>query len=192
MNYLFGHVPRRHQLSAGDICKGMIAGAIGGLIASWAMNQVHGIAGTVANLAPERGDGEPGSDESSESQSSDEQQQAPATVLTAEAVSRRVFGTELGQQQKQAAGPLVHYGYGTAMGALYGGLCEGLPTAGAGAGVSYGAVLWLLGDEVAVPLFGLSSPPTEIPAVSHADALAAHAVYGLTTDCVRRVVRQGL
>ena len=190
---LFGPPPQQHHLSAGDVCKGMIAGAIGGLIASWAMNQVHGIAGTMAKLAPEDGgDGAAQGSSSSQPEQSENEPQEPATVATATAVTRRVLHTELSDQQKQAAGPLVHYGYGTAMGALYGGLCEAAPAVGSGAGIPYGTVLWLIGDEVAVPMLGFSAPPTQMPLTTHADALAAHAIYGVATDVVRRVVRDAL
>jgi hypothetical protein len=45
---------------------------------------------------------------------------------------------------------------------------------------------------VAVPALGLSKKPTESPAAVHAYALASHAVYGLTTDLVRRAVLRAI
>ena len=45
-------------------------------------------------------------------------------------------------------------------------------------------------DEVAVPALGFGPPPLETPASTHASALASHAVYGLTTDLVRRALRR--
>lgn len=178
--------------SAADVMKGVLAGAIGGFIASWAMNHVHGLAESAAKFAASNGEDRSRSRDSSENEPSNDEGQEPATVATAMAVSRRVFRVELTDEQKRAAGPMVHYGYGTAMGALYGGLCEMVPSAGTAAGIPFGALLWLVGDEIAVPLLGLSSPPTKAPPSGHADALAAHAVYGLTADGVRRIVRDGL
>ena len=45
---------------------------------------------------------------------------------------------------------------------------------------------------VAVPALGLAKPPTEHPPHTHADALAAHFAYGLTTDLLRRALRHVL
>jgi hypothetical protein len=43
-----------------------------------------------------------------------------------------------------------------------------------------------------VPAFKLSEPPLEHPPSVHAKALAAHLVYGLTAETVRRLVRRVL
>jgi hypothetical protein len=112
-----------------------------------------------------------------------------ATVKTAQRISREVFQHELTSTEKKLAGPAVHYAYGSLVGALYGGLAEFLPGVSAGMGLPFGIALWLLGDEIAVPALGLSKPPTEYPPQMHADALAAHLMYGVTTDMLRRVLR---
>ncbi len=87
---------------------------------------------------------------------------------------------------------MVHFGYGTLMGALYGGICEVAPTASIGLGIPFGAVLWVFGDELAVPLLGFGSSPINTPMSTHIDALAAHVVYGITADGVRRNLRAGM
>lgn len=187
-------IPQDHSSnrSIGEVSKGVIAGAIGGFVASWAMNQAHGLAGNIAKLTSQEEDnGEPAR-ESSEGENPEHEEEVPATVKTATAISRRILKTELSDEQKKAAGSLVHYGYGTAMGAVYGGICEFLPKAGLAAGIPFGAVLWLIGDEIGVPLMGFSKPPTQIPASVHADALAAHAIYGLAADGTRRIIRDGI
>jgi uncharacterized membrane protein YagU involved in acid resistance len=66
------------------------------------------------------------------------------------------------------------------------------PSTTAAWGLPFGAAVWLGADEVAVPAFGLSKAPMEYPASTHASALAAHLVYGLTVDVVRRAVRAAL
>ena len=43
-----------------------------------------------------------------------------------------------------------------------------------------------IGDEIAVPAFGLSRPSTDSPPGVHAQAWAAHIVYGVTAELVRR------
>ena len=112
-----------------------------------------------------------------------------ATVKTAQRISREVLQHELTSTEKKLAGPAVHYAYGSLVGTLYGGLAEFLPGVSTGMGLPFGFALWLLGDEIAVPALGLAKPPTEYPPQMHADALAAHLMYGLTNDVLRRILR---
>jgi uncharacterized membrane protein YagU involved in acid resistance len=73
------------------------------------------------------------------------------------------------------------------MGTLYGALAAVLPAATSGFGTAFGTALFALADETAVPVLGLSKPPTEYPLSSHAKALASHLVWGATTEAVRRI-----
>ena len=50
-----------------------------------------------------------------------------------------------------------------------------------GEGAVFGAALWALSDEVAVPAFHLSKGPQEYPLRTHAMALASHLVYSVRT-----------
>ncbi len=176
---------------AADVLTGIVAGIAGGLVASWVMNQVHGLASKGIERATEAVRGESASDAGGEGESDSEEPNLDddATVKTAKAVSRHVFRHELTRSEKQVAGPAVHYGYGAAMGGLYGGLAEAVPQVAAGMGTAYGAALWVGEDEIAVPLLGLAGRPTETSPKAHADALVAHLVYGFMTDVVRRLVR---
>ena len=170
----------------------MAAGLLAGAAASWVMNQFQA-------MRPRGHCEEPGESASRESsvgvRTSQKQEgggEENATVKTAAAISRNLFHHELSDQEKQLAAPVVHYGYGALIGGLYGGLAELLPIVRAGMGLPFGFALWLAGDEVAVPALGLAKPPTEYPPEVHADALAAHFMYGLTTDVFRRVLRHVL
>jgi uncharacterized membrane protein YagU involved in acid resistance len=98
-----------------------------------------------------------------------------------------VLDHELTAEEKKVAGPLVHYAYGTGIGALYGGLAQKYKTTKSGFGSAYGAAAWALGDEAAVPALGLGKKPTETPASQHFQMLAAHVVYGVTLEGVRRL-----
>jgi uncharacterized membrane protein YagU involved in acid resistance len=55
-----------------------------------------------------------------------------------------------------------------------------------GAGALYGAAVWLLADEVAVPRSGLVQTPQKTPLSKHRQVLGSHFMYGLTTEGVRR------
>jgi uncharacterized membrane protein YagU involved in acid resistance len=157
--------------SNGSVSEGLIAGAIGGLLASWIMPRFQSrLAHALGHTDPHEG------------------QDEDATVKTAQRISSALLGRELSAEQKRTAGPLVHYAYGTGVGALYGGLAQEHGTATSGFGTAYGAAAWALGDEVAVPSLGLGRKPTETPISQHFQLLAAHLVYGITLEAVRRLV----
>ena len=172
-----------------DVLKGLVAGLAGGLIASWAMNQFQALWMKVAESVETSQDGD--SSEKGEEQQSGEEQD-DATVKAASAISEGIFDHKLTKSEKEIAGPAVHYAFGTSVGGLYGAVAELAPEISAGVGLPFGAAFWLVADETAVPLLGLSKGPTEYPLSTHVYALASHFVYGLTTEVVRRAVRNAL
>lgn len=84
-------------------------------------------------------------------------------------------------ETKETLSYTVHWGYGLAMGGLYGLVRGRAPGADAAGGLAFGAALWLVGDELMVSLLGLAKGPTAFPPAQHAHRLGAHAAYGLTT-----------
>jgi len=166
----------------GNVLKGIAAGIAGGLLASFVMNQFQAL----LKKATEK------EEEKKPSAKAKQQEGDDATVKAASAISEGVFHHPLSADEKKVAGPAVHYAMGATMGALYGALAELDSRAALGAGIPFGAAVWLGADEVAVPALGLGKPPTQTPASTHASALASHAVYGLTTDLVRRGLRRVL
>jgi hypothetical protein len=182
---------RDHDLS---IWKGMVAGLAGGLLASWTMNQFQAAWTRIAegtekshgaqSMQPTQG--------SQGEQAQDTGEQDDATVETAKAISENVFGHELQESEKEPAGAAVHYAFGTLSGGLYGALAEVTPQVTTAAGLPFGAGVWLLADEVSVPLLGLSKGPAAYPASTHVYSLASHLVYGLTAELSRRAVRHVL
>jgi hypothetical protein len=114
------------------------------------------------------------------------------TVKAASAVSEGMFGHKLTQSEKKIAGTAVHYLLGTGVGGLYGAAAEIAPNITTGGGLPFGAAFWLVVDEGAVPVLGLSKGPMAYPLSVHAYALSSHFVYGLTAEMVRRAVRGAL
>ncbi len=157
------------KVSAQEIAKGALAGLIGGVAGSLTMELFQ------AGLKKASGQQEQGEGE-------------PATIQVAQKVSETVRDKALTENEKNPAGEMVHYAFGAGAGALYGVAAAALPKASAGFGLLFGAVLWLLADEIGVPTAGLSKPPGEVPVREHASAFAAHLVYGSTADAVRRCV----
>ena len=177
-----------------NIWKGVVAGLAGGLIASWTMNQFQAAWTKLAGNGekPHGAQAMQPSDGSKGDHTEDMKEQDDATVETAKVISRNVFGHELQEHEKKPAGAAVHYAFGTATGGLYGALAEVTPQVTTAAGLPFGAVFWLLADEISVPLLGLSKGPTEYPPSTHAYALASHLVYGVTAEASRRALRQVL
>ena len=186
---------RSNNRRDGEILKGLAAGLVGGFVASWTMNQFQAAWSKAAegfekphgaqSMKPSAG-GSPG-----QAQEQKENQE-DATVKAARAISEGVFGHELKENEKKTAGAAVHYAFGTATGGLYGAVSEIVPEITSGAGLPFGAAFWLVADETAVPLLGLSKPPTEYPVSTHVYAFTSHLVYGLTAEVVRRSLRAAL
>src|SRR6185503_1990059 len=133
----------RHESNA---WKGLAAGLVAGLVASWTMNQFQALWSKVTE------------DEKAGESSDDE---TPATVRAADALSEEVFGHELTKSEKEVAGPAMHYAFGAATGGVYGAMAELVPDVTVGAGMPFGTAVWILADEVTVPLLGLSKSPTQ-------------------------------
>jgi hypothetical protein len=196
------HIQHEREIDGrdeGNVGKGLVAGVIGGLIASWTMNQFQALwsrktAGVEKSHGaqslqqgspreiPQKGGRATGSGEESDD----------ATEKVASAISEGVFDQALTKEEKEVAGAAVHYAFGTTTGGLYGAAAELVPNITTGAGIPFGAAVWLAADEAMLPALGLSKPATEYPVSTHAYALASHLVYGLTTEIVRRAVRGAL
>jgi putative membrane protein len=190
---------RRRARRDGDALKGLAAGVVGGLAAAWMMNQFQALLSKLA-AGEERSHGAQSMQQGSPLHGigaelaakgkDDERDTAPARL--ANAVSVGITGRELAKDEKEVAGAALHYAMGITSGAIYGVVVEALPVATVGAGLPFGAAIWLIADEGIVPAAGLSKWPTEYPLPVHLYAFASHLVFGLTTEVVRKAVRAAL
>jgi len=167
----------------GEVWKGAAAGAVGGLVASWVMNEVSPVIQKIASAA--------GNGQQQEPKNSDQQPEDP-TMTTAEKISETIAGIRLTKEQKKKGGTIVHYAFGALMGAVYGAVAEVLSPVKSLAGLPYGAALFVSADELALPALGLAKMPTEYPLSRHLSGLGQHLVYGVTTEFVRRTLRNRL
>ncbi len=183
----------------GDVWKGLLAGAVGGLVASVVMNQfqaalgkrIAGVKRSHGAQSLQRGFPHHGIGRDLQERGSDDERDDAAMRL-ANAISMGLSEHELTRSEKDAAGTALHYAYGISMAALYGAAAEFAPVVAAGAGLPYGMSVWIGADEGVVPALGLSKSAEEYPLSVHAYALASHMVYGVTTEVVRRAVRNAL
>lgn len=106
-----------------------------------------------------------------------------ATGALARGVYERVTGRALDEEIEEAASEWVHRGYGEAVALGYALLAHGRGW-GVKGGLAYGALLWLLGDELMVPLLGLAKKPTTYGLDGHVPPFVAHLAYGAALGAV--------
>ncbi|MCU1226010.1 MAG: putative periplasmic/secreted protein [Edaphobacter sp.] len=147
-----------------SLAKGLLAGLVGGLVATVAKSLAE-------RVYPPRTHGEP-----------------EPPVLLAEKVAKH----GLTVVRKETAAETIHWGFGAATGAAYGALAEYLPIVTQKDGASFGLALVTLTHEGALPVMGLSAPPSEQTPRERTSEMASHVVYGIVTETVRRVVRRML
>lgn len=147
-----------------SILKGALAGLIGGLAGA-------GAKALAEQLFPPRTQG-----------------QTPPPLVLAE----QVAGHPLPSAQKQAAIQSIHWGFGAAAGAVYGAIVEVEPSIGAWRGAAFGLALNKITYETVLPRMGLAAPKEDQPPQERISEWVTHAVYGIFTDSVRRIVRRSL
>jgi uncharacterized membrane protein YagU involved in acid resistance len=171
--------------------KGLVAGAVGGFVASWAMEQFQQrfsrVTGDRADAAqrasrrPEAWDARTQDQLSGQAQSATEHAVEGAVDIAGDG--------PLHPQTRAAAAQALHYAFGIGVGAIYGALAESNPRVTELGGVVFGLGVWAAADEISMSLFGLAPPPHERPSLAHTYSVLSHVVYGLTTEGVRRAGR---
>jgi putative membrane protein len=146
-------------------------GAIGGLIAAWAMEESQK---AIAQAAQAAGATPPSGE--------------PATVKAADRVAIAFTGHPVADAKREDAGRMVHYATGAGLGVVYTLLADVLPGITAGFGGLFGLAVSLGLDEAAVPALGLSPPASHVPAERHAEGIGAHIIYGAALEAARRTL----
>ncbi len=147
-----------------SLAKGLLAGLIGGIVATAAKSLAE-------KFYPPRTEGQP----------------EPPEVF-----AEKIAGHELTPAARFAAGETIHWGFGAATGAAYGALAEFFPAATAKDGASFGLALATLTHEGALPAMGLSAEPEEQTPREHTSEMATHLIFGVVTETVRKFVRRML
>ena len=155
----------QEPVPAKSLVKGMLAGLIGGLVATAAKSISE-------KIYPPRTHGEP----------------EPPEVLAAKLSGQA--GVLLTGPEKAAAAEAIHWGFGALTGVAYGALAEYFPAATAKDGASFGMALATVTHGTALPAMGLSAEPEDLTTREKTSEMATHVVYGLTMETVRRFVRK--
>jgi hypothetical protein len=179
---------RRNRPSA---WKGLVAGAAAGFVGTIAMTQFQNAWRKMSEKGPS-GDSKGGGSGELSRRDQHSKQNETATMKAAGKLAR-LAGQELTREQRGTASPFIHYGFGTAMGALYGVATEATPRSVRRQrfpflGGIFGSAVFLGADEIAVPAAGLSQSSTS-PS-RHLYSWLSHLVYGVTAEFVRRQIRK--
>ncbi len=147
-----------------SLAKGLLAGLIGGLVATAAKTYAE-------RLFPPR-----------------PQDESERPIRLAE----KIAGHKLDKVKALAAGEAIHWGFGAATGAAYGALAEYYPAATAKDGAGFGMALSSLTHGTVLPAMGLTADPEDQTLRERTSEMATLVVYGVVTETVRRVVRKML
>jgi uncharacterized membrane protein YagU involved in acid resistance len=112
-----------------------------------------------------------------------------ANELAAQALARLTIDRQLSGRELAIAATLIHFSFGAMMGSLFGMYAERRSRTRLSSGAAFGATVWLAADEIAMPLVGLSHSTLRRPMEMHLQSFAAHLVYGVIAECVRRMAR---
>src|SRR5580698_2143570 len=109
------------------VVRGVLAGIAGGLAASWVMNRFMAGPGKKLKYAVQS-DEQNWQEEIAEFEADPTVPKEDATMKAADAIVNVITGgRHLSHEQKEKAGPVVHYAFGALMGGVYGGLAEYAP-----------------------------------------------------------------
>jgi hypothetical protein len=163
--------------------RAVLAGVLGGLAGTLAMNYAQRLWTHAADRAAPRSAG--GKHDARDWQEREEGRNA--NELAAQAIATTIRGRPLTYDELKVAAPLAHFTFGAALGAIHGRLVRddrgNLFTRGA----TFGAAVWLLADEAAMPLLRLSRPTTQRSLEKHLQSFVAHMAFGTVAELVRAV-----
>jgi putative membrane protein len=145
-----------------SLFKGFLAGAIGGVVGAGAKAAAEAV-------YPPRTQG----------------QIPPPAVL-----ANRISDRPLTEKEEEVSVRAIHWGFGALVGGIYGALAEYQPAITSKLGASFGLTLCGITHASALPMMGLTETPENQPAREHASELVTHAIYGVTTEVVRRTARK--
>jgi hypothetical protein len=110
-------------------------------------------------------------------------EQAPAPGQVARRVIEGFTQEQLPDRYANLVSNIMHWGYGAVNGAVYGVLAGSLRRPTPGAGLPFGAAVWLTG-YVVLPLGGFYQPIWKYDVKTLAEDLGGHLAFGATTGTV--------
>ena len=101
---------------------------------------------------------------------------------------------EMNKPQRDAATVAAHFGYGTAMGGIYGALADHVPGPRAVSGIGWGLFVWAASYLGLLPALNLHEPATRHPRRRNILMIIAHIIWGATLGVLshgHELIRRG-
>lgn len=166
-----------------ELWKASVAGLAAGLVGSWVMTRFQ---------VALSGRGLSGSENPQSNKPVDGRDDA--AMKAADEAARVALGRPLSRPEKtEIGGPAAHYALGAAAGAIYGITREAAPGSRFSRGGPFGTALFIVADQIGLPMVGLSPQPLKaFPLSTNVQHLAAHLVYGMSTAAAYSLIRRAL
>ena len=108
----------------------------------------------------------------------------PPEIITEELAQRLHVRWHLNKMQVEAATVVSHFGYGAAMGILYGASAKNILLPSPVKGVLFGLIVWAASYLGLLPMIGMSESGQREPGKRNLMMIAAHVVWGVTLGLV--------
>jgi putative membrane protein len=108
----------------------------------------------------------------------------PPRMVTVRVAEEAGVAHRLDERDRVAATAAAHFGFGAAMGALYGLAAARIPLRPALAGAAFGMAVYAANYAGTLPALGLLRPATQFPARRNALLIASHLVWGAAAGLI--------
>jgi putative membrane protein len=108
----------------------------------------------------------------------------PPRRIAMRAAGKAGVREHLDEPERKAVTMVSHFGYGTAVGSLFGAIAPKDPVRAAAAGAGFGLLVWAVSYLGLMPAFGLHPPATKEPARRNGLMIGAHLVWGATLGAI--------
>jgi hypothetical protein len=112
-----------------------------------------------------------------------------ADVNSSRVLCRILLRRTISRSAARKTGIALHYLYAAMIGGCYFVLASRKPQLRSASGTAFGAVLWLVADEIPITLSRISDPFNK-SAASHAAALSAHLLFGAVVEAIHGLSHQ--
>ena len=119
-----------------------------------------------------------------------DEEAAQMTVI--DDLSEKITGNQLSGVSEQIAEQFADIPLGASVGAAYGYGKKDNDEINVIDGVILGATTWASTHETSLPMAGIEKAPEDVPVTTQLQELAAHVIFGVTTEVVRGLISQNI
>jgi hypothetical protein len=177
-------------MSTKQISKALLAGAAGGVVGLAAMRLYWQGAKVLTHEDPRSltSEGPPHTLDDIAVTEDHRKKGESSTQAVGRILYEAMKGETPSEELQERLGLAVHRAYGLSTATLFQLVRSLARRRGLEDGLVFGTALWLLGDELMVPLLGLAKGPTAFQIEQHLHRLGVHLVFGVTVASVARAL----